>query len=462
MCGIFARINFFSSPCTLEKIYKQLLKLTHRGSDGMGIVLSSKSSLFPYRWDYIPSEVVASDAEIAARKDVMMGVGHVRYRTNGKLQEDHCQPFLTSCKRLALVHNGHIQEAKCEPDSRWLLSFFENLPEMLSVDRLFEAVQELFTTVTHGSYSCVVIVAGLGLLVFRDRRGIRPLVCHQSMDRVIVASENVVFPEPPTDVQPGQCLFFGVDGTVESRMMVSCHPEPTPCLFEYIYFADKDSVLDGIWVYEARQVMGRLLARRILQQPWEPEIDLVVPVPKTSCVCAKEISRVLRKTYVEALTVSKPVSHKHRSFILPREEIRMRLIQDKFTLDKEMCRGKKILLVDDSIVRGTTMKALIRRFRMIGVNKVYVASCAPPVFSPNVFGIDVSTEEELVANQGSTVATLIGADDVIYQDLDELCHALPLLGSHFRHFEKSMFVASKKEKKPQDEKKGLSVCDSSA
>jgi amidophosphoribosyltransferase len=272
------------------------------------------------------------------------------------------------------------------------------------------------------------MIVGYGLVAFRDPRGIRPLVYHQNKDRVIIASESIVVNPQAVDVGPGECVIFPKNG---GELWERCAvPNYTPCIFEYIYFAHKNSVINGISVYEARQVLGQLLSKHLYREDY----DMIVPIPKTSCVSAKELSRILEVPYEEVLTV-----RRGRSFILPKQTIRISLIEEKFRLDAEKCKGKRILLVDDSIVRGTTMRSLVKRFWEAGAIQIDIASCAPPVYSPNVYGIDISSPDELVANKG-VVADLLDADKVIYQDLEEMKSALLKLNPTLEGFECSMFI----------------------
>ena len=421
MCGIYARLSYFGGPCTLGKILAELEKLRHRGNDGIGVAIESEDKVLCIKRTAIedfPSEM----------KDCGdMGVGHVRYRTKGNVDEESCQPLVHN--NIVLVHNGHIKDTEYNPDSLVLLSYFQDYYPKLSI---FQIVKKIMRDIPNGSYSCIVMIAGYGLVAFRDRRGIRPLVYHQNEDRVIIASESIVVNPMAIDVGPGACVVFPKDG---GEVWECCaEPDYSPCIFEYIYFAHKNSTINGIHVYKARQILGQLLAKRVNRDDY----DMIVPVPKTSCVSAKELSRILDLPYEELLTV-----RRGRSFILPKQTIRVSLIQEKFRLDEEKCKGKRVLLVDDSIVRGTTMRSLVKRFWDAGVVGLDIASCAPPVISPNVYGIDISSPDELIVNQAGGpegVAALLDADKVIYQDLDEMCTALAELNEALEGFECCMFI----------------------
>jgi amidophosphoribosyltransferase len=398
---------------------QQLGKLTHRGSDGTGVALEKKEGTVVFKQvDYseYPNCTISSK----------MGIGHVRYRTKGTVDNDSCQPLMY--ENIALVHNGHIDSSDYTPDSYLLLTYFQRYPERT----VLQIVSDIHREVLGGSYSCIVMIPDYGLVAFRDPRGIRPLVYHRNKDRVIIASESCVISKNAIDVEPGECVIFQKDGTTINKFCTDLI-NYTPCIFEYIYFSHKNSTINGIHVYKARQLLGNLLAQRILKENY----DMVVPVPKTSCVSALEISRILNIPYQEILTV-----RRGRSFILPRQTIRESLIQEKFHIDEQQCKGKNILLVDDSIVRGTTMRSLNKRLREAGVNKITVASCAPPVRSPNIYGIDITSKEELVINQGpeNEVAQRLGADRVIYQDLDTMVDALHNLNRDLDGFECSMFL----------------------
>jgi amidophosphoribosyltransferase len=417
MCGIYARLSYFSSPCTLGKIRGQLEKLRHRGNDGIGVAIENREKeIFCIKCANV------DDFPQDRKESGPMGIGHVRYRTKGFVDDDSCQPLLHG--NIALVHNGHIKTTMYEPDSLVILSYFLQYPQK----SVFQIAEELMRDIPDGSYSCIIMIAGYGLVALRDPRGIRPLVYHHNKDRTVIASESIVITQNVRDVEPGECIVFEKNGVVSHQYCGT--PDYTPCIFEYIYFAHKNSYINQIHVYAARQALGELLARRVNAEDY----DVIVPVPKTSCVSAKEMSRRLGVPYRELLTV-----RKGRSFILPKQTIRISLIKEKFNLDEEQCRDKRILLVDDSIVRGTTMRSLVKRFRAAGVTRLDIASCAPPVYSPNVYGIDISSADELVANQGD-VAELLGADRVIYQDFDEMCAGLLELNDELDGWECSMFL----------------------
>jgi amidophosphoribosyltransferase len=419
MCGIYARLSYYKSLCTFEKTKAQLDKLKHRGKDGMGVAVDTKEQMV----------VIKDVGDLSPKFNVLgdMSVGHVRYKTKGRVDKESCQPLIHE-NRIALVHNGHLEKTDYSPDSLLLLEYFKQYPQK----SIFEIVTEIMKNTPEGSYSCIVMIHGVGLVAFRDYRGVRPLVYHQNEDRLIIASESCVLSENVIDVEPGQCVIFHKSGRVEKKVCTEL-TYYTPCLFEYIYFAHKNSVLNGISVYKARQILGRLLARRI--NDLDEQFDMIAPVPKTSCVSALEMSRITGIPYREVLTV-----RKGRSFILPRQTIRESLINEKFDLNEKLCKEKRVLLVDDSIVRGSTMRSLMKRFRAANVAHITIASCAPPIQSINVYGIDISSKTELVVNQGPDVAKLLGADRVIYQNLGDIVSAFLPLNPELHGFECSMFL----------------------
>ena len=418
MCGIYGRLSYYRSHCTIGKIFNQLQKLKHRGYDGMGAAITHRENIYC---------VKGIQQEKYLNIETRMGIGHTRYKTKGGINQKSCQPLIKD--NFALVHNGHIEDTDYSPDSLLILSFFS------AEEPIFDIVKNIMKNIHNGAYSCIVMIPNKGLVVFRDPRGIRPLIYHHNDDRVIIASESRVVIGPVKDVRPGECIIFKLDGTIEQKIC-SENIKYTPCIFEYIYFAHKDSIINGIHVYKARQLLGKLLSEKIHKEDY----DVISPVPKTSCVSAKELSRISGIYYQELLTVKEG-----RTFILPQQSIRNNLIREKFILDTEACRNKKILLVDDSIVRGSTMESLIKKFKQTEYKKLGIASCAPPIFSKNIYGINITCSKELLTHRilgGSVekeIAEILDVDEVIYQDLSTMKKEFLKLNPEIRDFECSMF-----------------------
>eukprot|EP00128_Syssomonas_multiformis_P002899 Colp12_sorted_trinity150504_noHs@29069 len=395
-----------------------------------------------------------------------MGVGHVRYPTAGSSSVSEAQPFyVNSPYGIVLAHNGNITNStelsrfvdseahrhiNTNSDSELLLNIFAHELQTTNKFRIdyndiFKAIVSLNRRV-RGGYAVAAMLAGYGIIAFRDPYGIRPLVYGKRKSENggvdwAFASESVALTalgfELVADVKPGEALVVTMDGQM--------HQEPcsetavlSPCIFEYVYFARPDSVMDGVSVYQSRLAMGEALAKKIMRDWPDNDIDVVIPVPDTSRVSALQLSHVLGKLYREGFIKNRYVG---RTFIMPGQTLRRKSVRRKLNAMPQEFNGKNVLLVDDSIVRGTTSQEIIAMAREAGAKKVYIASCAPAIRYPNVYGIDMPAADELVAYRRTEkeVAGVIGADVVIYQDLEDLKHSVRQCNPALKQFEASVF-----------------------
>ena len=413
MCGICGIVS--NNGSVFRALHSEMCRIQHRGFDGHGFSLDAGQELQTHTFT---GRVGSVDKEMPG----MSGIGHVRYKTSGTCEVKQTQPF--SNARVALVHNGQI-ESDTTPDSLYL---FEQLANCQTEAEVFAKVKSFHHTVK-GAYACILQMAGVGLFVFRDPHGIRPLCYRRKKDLVVVSSENMGHMDFK-DILPGSCMLFRLDGSKEM------HAPPIqpfrPCVFEYIYFAHPTSTMNGIHVKTLRQQLGRALGIHILQSnpTFVEKLDWVAPVPKSAVVGAQSLANALGKSYVDTLRTTQD-----RSFILPTQAERELRVTRKFELlGTGLVQGKRILIVDDSIIRGTTMRFLIQLFREAGVQEISVASLSPPVKHQNRYGIDIPSEDTLLVNKGD-VRYQLGADHVFYLPIDRLMHLMPGI-----EWEASMFT----------------------
>jgi len=400
-----------------------------------------------------------------------VGLGQVRYPTAGNAySEEEAQPFYVNAPfGIVLVHNGNLTNAHAlkqelfaidrrhintDSDTEVLLNVLAHELERaarglpLTPDEVFKAVAAVHKRVK-GSYAVVALIAGYGLLAFRDPFGIRPLclgrgVGPEGQGTVIVASESVAIEgtghQVLRDVAPGEAVFVDLDGQVHARQCAE-HPTLNPCMFEYVYLARPDSVMDGISVYQARLNLGESLAQRVINAMPPQDIDVVIPIPESSRPSAMQLAHRIGKPYREGFVKNRYVG---RTFIMPGQEVRKKSVRQKLNAIGVEFKGRNVLLVDDSIVRGTTSKEIVQMAREAGARKVYMASAAPPVRFPNVYGIDMPTAEELIAHGRSTeeIRAFIGADALIYQDVDAMKRVVRALNPKVDSFEASCFDGS--------------------
>ena len=460
MCGI---VGIVSQEPAAQILYDALLVLQHRGQDAAGIVVCDGNKLNLRKDNGQVSDVFHTRHMLELTGN--MGIGHVRYPTAGCSSSAEAQPFyVNSPYGITLAHNGNLtnvdklkaelyksdlRHINTESDTEVLLNVFAH--ELHSCGSLQLNAEEIFTAITEthkrieGAYAVVAMLTGKGILGFRDPSGIRPVVYGKretdSGSEYMIASESVALQasgfELIADLKPGEAVFIDAEGQIFLRQCAS-HTELSPCIFEYVYLARPDSIIDDIYVYKARLRMGVKLARKILRQMPEHDIDVVIPIPDTSRPAAMELAYHLGVKFREGFIKNRYIG---RTFIMPGQKMRKKSVRRKLNpIDIEF-KGKNVLLVDDSIVRGTTSQQIIQMAREAGAKKVYIASAAPPVRYPNVYGIDMPAAHELVAHGRSEeeIAETIGADWLIYQDLDDLIDAVQKGNRSIKRFDCSCF-----------------------
>jgi amidophosphoribosyltransferase len=462
MCGI---IGVVAKAPVNQLLYDGLLLLQHRGQDAAGIVTAEGAKFHMHKGPGYVRDVFRTRDMRALSGHV--GIGHCRYPTAGSASASgEAQPFyVNSPFGIVLAHNGNLTNAaqlkqemfrtdlrhiNTNSDSEVLLNVLAHELERAATGPRLEP-ETVFTAVANvhrrcrGAYAVVAMIAGGGLLAFRDPFGIRPLVIgRREADggaEWAVASESVALEAPGfkvvRDVAPGEAILVDPDGAFHSRQC-ALKPALSPCIFEYVYLARPDSLIDGVSVYEARLHMGEKLAEKIARKYRHLDVDVVIPVPDTSRPAALQLATRLGLTYREGFVKNRYVG---RTFIMPGQTIRRRSVHQKLNAISLEFKGKNVLIVDDSIVRGTTSREIVQMAREAGANKVFFASSAPPVRFPNVYGIDMPTRTELVAT-GRTeeeIARHIGADAVVYQDLDALKAAVREANPRLTRFEASCF-----------------------
>ena len=446
MCGILGIAN--QSQPAFPELYDGLLMLQHRGQDASGMVTHDGEFFRERKANGLVKDVFTSaDAETLRGK---VGIGHCRYPTAGSLSAAEAQPFFVNAPYgITLVHNGNItntaeqrkkvkgkysRHLRTDSDSEILLNVLaDKIGDAIKVMGTSDPKQTVFAGVkmtmerVQGAYSVVALVDGVGMLAFRDPHGIRPLSVAERKDDMLgsdyaFASEDVAFAingfTKLRDLQPGEAILIDTDGVMHSFQCVD--GELTPCIFEYVYLARPDSLLDGISVYKTQIRMGQTLAKQISEAGIE--IDAIIPVPDSARPVALEVANVTGITYREGLVKNRYVG---RTFIMPGQEERQRSVRRKLNAIPLEFNGKNVLLIDDSIVRGNTIRKIVQMCRDAGAKKVYVASASPPVKFPNVYGIDMPTKRELIADGRSVedIREELGCDGLYYQRLDDLIWA---------------------------------------
>ncbi|MDP3136684.1 MAG: amidophosphoribosyltransferase, partial [Burkholderiaceae bacterium] len=414
MCGI---VGVVSDAPVNQLIYDALLLLQHRGQDAAGIVTQQERKFFMHKAKGMVRDVFRTRNMRALPGNC--GLGQVRYPTAGNAySEEEAQPFYVNAPfGIVLVHNGNLTNAHAlkaelfstdhrhintESDSEVLLNVLAHELEKatrglpLKPEDVFTAVRNVHRRV-RGSYAVVALIAGHGMVAFRDPFGIRPLCLGRSPGTVVVASESVALEGTAhhfdRNLDPGEAVFVDLQGNVHAQQCAE-HPQLFPCIFEYVYLARPDSVLDGISVYQARLNLGETLAKRVVSTVPPNEIDVVIPIPESSRPSATQLAHLLGLPYREGFVKNRYVG---RTFIMPGQEVRKKSVRQKLNVIASEFKGRNVLLVDDSIVRGTTSREIVQMARDAGARKVYLASAAPPVRFPNVYGIDMPTSSELVA-----------------------------------------------------------------
>jgi amidophosphoribosyltransferase len=462
MCGI---VGVISQGPVNQLIYDALLLLQHRGQDAAGIVTMQGTKCFMHKARGMVRDVFRTRNMRGLPGTT--GLGQVRYPTAGNAySEEEAQPFYVNAPfGIVLVHNGNLTNAPAlkkelfdidrrhintTSDTEVLLNVLAHELEQvarvhpLGPDEVFAAVRAVHKRI-RGSYAVVALIAGHGLLAFRDPFGIRPLCLGEGVGpegrEVMVASESVAIEgtghKVVRDVAPGEALFIDLDGVVHARQCAD-NPSLNPCMFEYVYLARPDSIMDGISVYQARLNLGETLAQRLISTIPPNEIDVVIPIPESSRPSAMQLAQRIGKPYREGFVKNRYVG---RTFIMPGQGVRKKSVRQKLNAIGVEFKGRNVLLVDDSIVRGNTSKEIVQMAREAGARKVYMASAAPPVRFPNVYGIDMPTSEELIAHNRSIeeIRQFIGADALIYQDIAAMKRVVGALNPALNGFEASCF-----------------------
>lgn len=461
MCGIVGIVG--TSPVN-QAIYDGLTLLQHRGQDAAGIMTCDGHTLYMRKDNGLVRDVFRTRHMLRLKGN--MGIGHVRYPTAGCSTSAEAQPFyVNSPYGISLAHNGNLTNAEdlkrhvfledrrhinTGSDSEVLLNVFAHelaAVASLSIDHndVFKAVEAVHRR-CRGAYAAVAMITGYGIVGFRDPYGIRPLVFGKRETakgaEYMIASESVALDalgfERIRDVAPGEAVVIDRDGKLHA-MQCAQNPQYSPCIFEYVYLARPDSIIDDVLVYKARMRMGETLAEKILRERPRHDIDVIVPIPETSRTAALQLSYKLGVPYREGFVKNRYIA---RTFIMPGQKMRQKSVRQKLNAIDFEFRDKTVLLVDDSVVRGTTSKQIIQMARDSGARKVYFASAAPPVRYPNVYGIDMPAAEELVAHNRTEdeVAKEIGADWLIYQELADLERAVRRRNSALQKFDTSIFT----------------------
>jgi amidophosphoribosyltransferase len=461
MCGI---VGIVAKHNVNQEIYDALTVLQHRGQDAAGMVTSANGRMNQRKDNGLVRDVFHT----RHMKELLgnIGIGHVRYPTAGTSSPALAQPFyVNSPYGIALAHNGNLTNTEelsreifqsdlrhlnTDSDSEVLLNVFAHELQRLgklvpTADDIFEAVSGVHQR-CRGAYACVAMIAGYGVIGFRDPNGIRPAVfgVRETPDgnEYMIASESVALDtlgfRMVRDIEPGEAVYVDAQGNLHTRQCAQSS-RLSPCIFEHVYFARPDSIMDGVSVYKARLRQGEKLAEKILHLRPGHDIDVVIPIPDSSRVAGQSLAHGLGVKFREGLVKNRYIG---RTFIMPGQKQRKKSVRQKLNAIELEFQGKNVLLVDDSIVRGTTCQQIIEMARDAGARKVYFASASPPVRYPNVYGIDMPSASELIAH-GHTeeeVCKLIGADWLIYQDLDDLVASSAEGSPKIRQFDCSVFT----------------------
>ena len=460
MCGI---IGIVGKSEVASALYDGLTVLQHRGQDAAGIATIDGNRLRLHKARGLVRDVFQRDDMLKLRGRV--GIGHCRYPTAGSDDVGEAQPFyVNSPYGIALAHNGNLVNADAiseelfegdrrhintNSDSEVLLNVLAHELQIqermaLTPDHIFKAVAGVHER-ARGGYAVIALVLGYGILAFRDPHGIRPLVLGErdtaEGKEYAVASESVALDilgfKRLRDIEPGEAVLLGFDGSLSHRRCAEGYAH-TPCIFEYVYLARPDSMIEDVSVYKARLRMGERLAAKIRRLRPDHGIDAIIPIPDTARTAASSLASELGVPMREGFVKNRYIG---RTFIMPGQSERVKSVRRKLNAIELEFRKKTVLLVDDSIVRGTTSKQIIQMAREAGAKKVYFASAAPPVRFPNVYGIDMPAPAELVAHNRSEeeVAELLGADWLVYQDLDDLIASVSEGNEELTRFDTSCF-----------------------
>ncbi|NOY66569.1 MAG: amidophosphoribosyltransferase [Gammaproteobacteria bacterium] len=460
MCGI---VGIVSKKQVNQSIYDALTVLQHRGQDAAGIMTCDESNRLHLRKDNGLVRDVFKTRHMLKLKG-QMGIGHVRYPTAGCSSSAEAQPFyVNSPYGISLAHNGNLTNAgklkqdlyrddlrhiNTHSDSEILVNIFAHELHQgkhpIDENDIFNAVQSVHRR-CKGGYAVVAMITGHGIVGFRDPHGIRPVVFgkRETEDGIeyMIASESVALDslgfELVRDIEPGEAIYISKEGQIFNRQCAE-NAEYSPCIFEYVYLARPDSIIDNVSVYKARLRMGESLAEKILRERPEHDIDVVIPIPDTSRTSALQLANLLGVKYREGFIKNRYIG---RTFIMPGQKERKKSVRQKLNAIDLEFKGKNVMLVDDSIVRGTTSRQIVQMAREAGANKVYFASASPMVKYPNVYGIDMPSVSELIAHNRTVeeLSDLIGSDWLIFQDLDALEDSVRRGNPKIKKFDSSVF-----------------------
>ncbi len=459
MCGIVGIVG--TTPVN-QSIYDALTVLQHRGQDAAGIITIESNRFRLRKANGLVKDVF--EAKHMQRLQGTVGIGHVRYPTAGSSSASEAQPFyVNSPYGITLAHNGNLTNAhelretlfdtarrhvNTTSDSEVLLNILAHeidLTKEVTKDTVFTAISHVHKQI-RGAYAVTAMIIGHGMVAFRDPNGIRPLCLGKrevegGRTEYMVASESVALDavgfDFVRDVAPGEAIYATFDGELYTQQCAE-NPQVNPCIFEFVYFARPDSFIDKVSVYSARGEMGKKLGERIKTEWEDLDIDVVIPIPETSCDIALEIAQIIDKPYRQGFVKNRYVG---RTFIMPGQQQRKKSVRRKLNAIRSEFKGKNVLLVDDSIVRGTTSEQIIEMARDSGAKNVYMVSAAPEVRFPNVYGIDMPSANELIAHgrDNDEICKMIGADALMYQSLDDLVEAVGTGNPDIARFETSVF-----------------------
>lgn len=459
MCGIVGIVG--TTPVN-QSIYDALTVLQHRGQDAAGICTIESNRFRLRKANGLVRDVF--EAKHMQRLQGNVGIGHVRYPTAGSSSASEAQPFyVNSPFGITLAHNGNLTNANqvrqklfekdrrhvnTTSDSEVLLNVLaheiDTVKGNVTADDVFRAISNVHRTI-RGAYAVAAMIIGHGMIAFRDPHGIRPLCLGKrevnGQLEYMVASESVALDavgfDFVRDVAPGEAIYATFDGELYTKQCAD-NPALNPCIFEFVYFAHPDSFIDKISVYSARVEMGKRLGERIKNDYSDLDIDVVIPIPETSCDIALQIAQAIDKPYRQGFVKNRYVG---RTFIMPGQQQRKKSVRRKLNAIRSEFKDKNVLLVDDSIVRGTTSEQIIEMARDSGAKKVYIVSAAPEIRFPNVYGIDMPSANELIAHgrDNDAICKQIGADALIFQTLEDLVEAVRCGNPDIVKFEASVF-----------------------
>ena len=461
MCGV---VGIVSKNEVASDLYEALTVIQHRGQDAAGIATSEEKRLNSRKQLGLVREVFREHHIQSLTGKI--GIAHVRYPTAGGASRELAQPmYVNSPYGISIVHNGNLvnTDSLCEElaetdrrhlntnsDSEVILNIFAHELQQIggvqpSKEEIFEAVTRMQSRLS-GAYSIIIMINNVGLVAVRDPHGIRPLIIGKR-DEDLMGAEYMIASESAAidaldfkiidDIAAGETIFISKEGKM-SRSKSQKAAEHSPCIFEYVYLARPDSVIDKVSVHKARQRMGTYLGEKILSLYPEHEIDVVIPIPESSTTSANEVAKKLGLPYREGFVKNRYIG---RTFIMPKQEMRRKSVKRKLNPITMEFEGKNVLLVDDSIVRGTTSKQIVEMAREAGAKKVFFASAAPPIRFQNVYGIDMAATTELIAHQKDEgqIAEYIGADWLVYQNLEDLIRSAKEGNKEIENFETSIF-----------------------